>query len=65
MIWHIWWLASVGLAGAFATFVIFAWRDRSEYEIPAETVAREDGANRQVRSQALAAYARADAEHVS
>ena len=35
------------LIGAFATFVVFAWRDRTEYEIPAEEVARIDRANRQ------------------
>jgi cytochrome o ubiquinol oxidase subunit 1 len=26
LIWHIWWMVAVGLAGAFATFVVFAWR---------------------------------------
>src|SRR5579884_126738 len=25
VIWHIWWLVAVGLAGAYATFVVFAW----------------------------------------
>ena len=34
MIWQIWWLVIVALIGAFATFVVFAWRDRTEYEIP-------------------------------
>ncbi len=29
LIWHIWWLAIAGFVGAFATFVVFAWRDRS------------------------------------
>jgi cytochrome o ubiquinol oxidase subunit 1 len=45
MIWHIWWMAIAGLIGAFATFVVFAWRDHDEYEIPAEEVARLDRAN--------------------
>jgi cytochrome o ubiquinol oxidase subunit 1 len=36
MIWHIWWMAALGLIGAFATFVVFAWRDKEEYEVPAE-----------------------------
>ena len=49
MIWYIWWLAIVGLLGAFATFVVFAWRDRVEYEIPADVVARMDRANRATR----------------
>ena len=54
MIWHIWWLVGVSLAGAFATFVVFAWRDRTEYEIPADEVARIDRANRIARSEARA-----------
>ena len=57
MIWHIWWLVIVALVGAFATFVVFAWRDRTEYEIPAEEVARIDRANRRARGEALAAEA--------
>ena len=36
LIWHIWWLALVAFVGAFATFVVFAWRDRTEYRIPAD-----------------------------
>jgi cytochrome o ubiquinol oxidase subunit I len=38
LIWHIWWLAAVGFLGAYATFVVFAWRDEVEYEVPVETV---------------------------
>jgi len=53
MIWHIWWLVTVGLIGAYATFVVFAWRDVSETEIPAEEVARIDRANRTARAAAL------------
>jgi cytochrome o ubiquinol oxidase subunit I len=49
MIWHIWWLAGVGVAGAFATFVAFAWRDQAEYELPAEQVARADRLRREAR----------------
>ena len=54
LIWHIWWMVAWPLLGAFATFVVFAWRDRTEYMIPAETVARIDRANRSARSEALA-----------
>ena len=54
MIWHIWWMVGVGIVGAFATFVVFAWRDTVEFEISAESVARIDRANRQARSNALA-----------
>ena len=54
MIWQIWWLVIVALIGAFATFVVFAWRDRTEYEIPADEVARIDRANRRARGETLA-----------
>ena len=53
LIWHIWWLMIVGLVGAYATFVVFAWRDVPDYVIPAEEVARLDRANREVRKEAL------------
>jgi cytochrome o ubiquinol oxidase subunit 1 len=55
LIWHIWWLMIVGLVGAYATFVVFAWRDVPEYIIPADEVARIDRANREARLEALAA----------
>ena len=54
LIWHIWWLAIVGLVGAYATFVVFAWRDEHEEPIPAATVASIDRANRNARRAALA-----------
>ncbi len=54
LIWHIWWMVAFAFVGAFATFVVFAWRDEVEYIIPAETVARIDRANRATRSEALA-----------
>jgi cytochrome o ubiquinol oxidase subunit 1 len=53
LIWHIWWLVILGLVGAYATFVFFAWRDVAETEIPAEEVARQDRENRATRLQAL------------
>jgi cytochrome o ubiquinol oxidase subunit 1 len=55
LIWHIWWLAILAGVGAYATFVVFAWRDRTEEAIPADVVARIDRANRAARSAALAA----------
>jgi cytochrome o ubiquinol oxidase subunit 1 len=55
LIWHIWWMVIVGGVGAFATFVVFAWRDHDEYVIPAGEVARIDRANREVRLAALRA----------
>ena len=53
LIWHIWWMAALGFVGAYATFVVFAWRDISEEEIPAETVAKIARENRRRRSAAL------------
>jgi cytochrome o ubiquinol oxidase subunit I len=54
LIWQIWWLAILAFVGAFATFVVFAWRDRTEYRIPAAEVARIDRENRAARRLALA-----------
>jgi cytochrome o ubiquinol oxidase subunit 1 len=53
LIWHIWWLLAVGLVGAYATIVVFAWRDRHERIIPAAEVARIDQENRAARNLAL------------
>ena len=61
LIWHIWWLVILGLVGAYATFVFFAWRDVAEEEVSAEEVARQDRANRAARLLALQA---ARKEHV-
>jgi cytochrome o ubiquinol oxidase subunit I len=55
LIWHIWWMVALAALGASATFVVFAWRDRIEYIIPADVVARIDRANRSARSEALVA----------
>jgi cytochrome o ubiquinol oxidase subunit I len=49
LIWHIWWMVIVGLIGAFATFVAFAWRDHPEYELPAGELAKIDAERRQAR----------------
>ena len=46
LIWHIWWMVGLGIAGAFVTMLVFAWRDHDEIEIPAEEVARIDRAHR-------------------
>ncbi|WP_213881825.1 cytochrome o ubiquinol oxidase subunit I [Pseudomonas sp. dw_358] len=48
MIWHIWWLAAVGLAGAISCFVAHACRDDQGYWVPAQTV-RALEAQRHVR----------------
>jgi cytochrome o ubiquinol oxidase subunit I len=41
------------LIGAYATFVVFAWRDHDEYVIPAEEVARIDRLNLAERRAAI------------
>jgi len=55
LIWHIWWMVIAGFVGAFATFVVFAWRDHDEYEIPADEVARLDRANIAARRELVTA----------
>jgi len=46
LIWHIWWLVAAAFVGAFATFVVFAWRDVHEHLIPAARVADIDREHR-------------------
>ncbi len=53
LIWHIWWLAILGLVAAYAVFVKFAWRDAEHYEIPAEEVERIDRPYREKLEGAL------------
>ncbi|HMA50011.1 MAG TPA: cbb3-type cytochrome c oxidase subunit I, partial [Magnetospirillaceae bacterium] len=53
LIWHIWWLVLVGLAGAYGVFVAFAWRREEEFVIPAAEVARIDRERRRIREQIL------------
>jgi cytochrome o ubiquinol oxidase subunit 1 len=38
LIWHIWWMAGLGLIGAFTTFLIFAFRDEEEVTVPVERI---------------------------
>jgi cytochrome o ubiquinol oxidase subunit 1 len=53
LIWHIWWMVAAGAVGAFATFVVFAWRDHDEDVVPAREVARIDRGNRAQRHAVL------------
>jgi cytochrome o ubiquinol oxidase subunit 1 len=53
MIWHIWWLLIVGLIGAYAVFVVFAWRRDVEFIIPAAEVARLDRERRRIRTEVI------------
>src|SRR5262249_5000054 len=45
LIWHIWWMAALGVFGAFVTFIVFAFRDEEEVEIPVERIAQFDRAH--------------------
>jgi cytochrome o ubiquinol oxidase subunit 1 len=53
LIWQIWWLVIFAFVCAYATFVVFAWRDVHEEIIPAATVAALDRANRSSRLAAI------------
>jgi cytochrome o ubiquinol oxidase subunit 1 len=44
MIWHIWWMAILGLACAVVTLFVFGWIERTDQEISAETLAADDRA---------------------
>ena len=58
LIWHIWWLVVVAFVGAWAVFVVVAWRDEHEEAIPAATVARRrPGQSRRSRGRAADAEA--------
>ena len=54
LIWHMWWLVGVAFVGAYATFVVLAWRDQGDEIIPADVVATIDRANRKARHDAFA-----------
>ncbi|MDE1146504.1 MAG: cytochrome o ubiquinol oxidase subunit I [Azospirillaceae bacterium] len=47
LIWYIWWLVVLGLAGALVTTLVFAWRDESEFAITAHDLAAIDRAHHQ------------------
>jgi cytochrome o ubiquinol oxidase subunit I len=50
LIWHIWWMVALGFVGAYATFVVFAWRDQEEYDVPVEELREAERARREARS---------------
>jgi len=45
LIWHIWWMAGVGLFGMAVTWLAFMFRTEDEVEIPAEQLGRFDRAH--------------------
>jgi cytochrome o ubiquinol oxidase subunit 1 len=44
MIWHIWWMAILGLVCAAATLLAFGWVERGDKRISADTLAAADRA---------------------
>ena len=40
LIWHIWWMAALGVLGAFVTLLVFAFRDEEEFEMPPDEIAQ-------------------------
>ena len=40
LIWHIWWMACLGLIGAFTALLVFAFRSEEETEVSVERIAR-------------------------
>jgi cytochrome o ubiquinol oxidase subunit 1 len=45
LIWHIWWMAGLGLFGAFVAILVFAFRKHEEVEITAGELVRFDRAH--------------------
>jgi len=45
MIWHIWWLAILGLVCAAITLLAFGWIERKEIEISPEQLAADERAH--------------------
>jgi cytochrome o ubiquinol oxidase subunit 1 len=45
LIWHIWWMAGLGLFGTFLAILIFAFRDEDEIEVPAAQIGQFDRAH--------------------
>jgi cytochrome o ubiquinol oxidase subunit 1 len=45
LIWHIWWLAAVGLTGAIAVSLRHAWRIDLEDHVPVATIAEHERAH--------------------
>jgi cytochrome o ubiquinol oxidase subunit 1 len=51
--WYIWWLAILGLIGAFAVLIWFAWRDEHEHLVPIEEVRENSRKRRKIRKDHL------------
>ncbi|MCQ4159495.1 cytochrome o ubiquinol oxidase subunit I [Roseomonas sp. GC11] len=45
LVWHIWWMVGLGLAGMVLSAIIHSWFDHHGYEVPADVVARTEAEN--------------------
>jgi cytochrome o ubiquinol oxidase subunit 1 len=52
LIWHIWWAAIVGLLGAIAVSLRYAWRIELEDSISIDTIAEHERAHRSQAARA-------------
>ena len=52
LIWHIWWMVALGLAGAAITLLTFGWNEEREAAIPAAEIARMERARSGLRGAA-------------
>jgi cytochrome o ubiquinol oxidase subunit 1 len=46
VIWHIWWLALIGLVGGIASLIGSSWREHEEVRIPADEIAHIERTSR-------------------
>ena len=53
VIWYIWWLAILGIIGAFAVLVWYAWQDEHEHIISVEEVRANARERRRIRMEHL------------
>ncbi len=44
LIWHIWWMAILGLLAAAVTLLVFGWSGDREHEIPVAEIEKSEGA---------------------
>jgi len=51
-VWHIWWMAILGLTCAFAALLVFAWREDTHKEISAEELKAADQNHRRAEQAA-------------
>jgi cytochrome o ubiquinol oxidase subunit 1 len=52
MIWHIWWMAILGVACAVATLLAFGWMERTEVEVSGEQLAEAERARQRLLNSA-------------